>query len=73
MIRSARELSALIGAVYEAGLDPGGAGWPAALARLAPAVGSGQLGIVLQRRRFAYARVHVVGLDLDSVALYAAY
>ena len=73
MIRSARELSALIGAVYEAGLDPAGAAWPAVLARLAPAVGVPHAVLVVERRRLTYAHVHRFGTGPEDIAAYAAY
>ena len=71
---SARELSALIGAVYEAGLDPTGAGWPAALERLSPVIaGDGAVVLGLEHRRFEYSHTHFARTDLDSVARYQAY
>ena len=73
MIRSARELSALIGAVYEAGLDPAGTAWPAVLARLAPAIGVPHAVLVMERRRFVYAHVHPFGSGPDDIAVYSAY
>jgi DNA-binding CsgD family transcriptional regulator len=73
MIRSARELSALIGAVYEAGLDPAGVGWPAVLERLRPAVGGAQVVLGMERRPVSYAHLHYVGSDADSIARYLDY
>jgi DNA-binding CsgD family transcriptional regulator/PAS domain-containing protein len=74
MLPSARELSALIGAVYEAGLDPTGAAWPAVLARLSPVIaGDGTVVLALERRRFDYAYTHYARTDADSVARYQAY
>jgi DNA-binding CsgD family transcriptional regulator len=70
MVRSARELSALIGAVYEAGLDPAGAGWPAVLERLRPAVGGALVVLALERRPLSYAHLHFVGTDPDSITRY---
>ena len=71
---SARELSALIGAVHEAGLDPTGAGWPAALERLSPVIaGDGAVVLGLEHRRFEYSHTHFARTDLDSVARYQAY
>ena len=73
MIRSARELSALIGAVYEAGLDPAGAAWPAVLARVRPAVGGALVVLGLERRALSYAHLHFLGADADSISRYLAY
>jgi GAF domain-containing protein len=71
---SARELSAFIGAVYEAGLDPGGAGWPAVLERLSRNVaGGGPVGLVLEHRRFEYAHAHYAATDPHDVAGYLGH
>jgi DNA-binding CsgD family transcriptional regulator len=71
---SARQLSALIGAVYEAGLDPAGAGWPAVLERLSPVIaGDGTVVLGLERRRFEYARTHYARTDAAAVARYQAH
>jgi len=71
---SVRALSALIGAVYEAGLDPTGAGWPAVLEQLSPVIaGDGPVGLVLEHRRFEYARTHFARTDPGSVAGYLSY
>src|SRR5215218_3099705 len=74
MLRSARELSDLVAAVYEAGLDPTGARWPAVLARLSPVIaGGGGMVLGLQRGCISYLRVHYVGSDPESIALYQTY
>jgi DNA-binding CsgD family transcriptional regulator/PAS domain-containing protein len=74
MLHSARDLSALIGAVYEAGIDPTGAGWPAALERLSPVIASeGTVVLGLERRRFEYAHTHYARTDLESVAQYQTH
>lgn len=74
MLHSARELSDLIGAIYAAGLDPTGARWPAVLGQLSAVIaGGGSVLLGVQRRRYASARVHYVGSDPESIALYQAY
>ena len=71
---SARELSAFIGAVYEAGLDPVGAGWPAVLERLSLTMaGGGPVGLVLEHRRFEYAHAHYAATDPNDVAGYLGH
>ncbi len=68
-----RELSALVGATYEAGLDPTGVLWPAVLQRLSSAIlGGGPVMLAFERRRFEYAHSYGVSEDPDMGATYQA-
>ncbi|HEY0777259.1 MAG TPA: hypothetical protein VGD56_04755 [Gemmatirosa sp.] len=67
-------MSALIGVVYEAGLDPSGAGWPAVLERASPLVsGDGAMVLTVQRRQFDYARTHYIRTDPADAARFQTY
>jgi len=71
---STRELSALIGVVYEAALDTGSAGWSGALERLSPVIaGGGTVVLAMERRRFEYAHTHYARTDAATVARYQTY
>ena len=71
---SARALSETIGAVYDAGLDTSGRGWPAVLDRMSRLVaGEGPVVLMLERRRFEYANVHYVRTDPADAARYQQY
>lgn len=69
-----RELSGLIRAVYEAGLDPTGAGWPAVLDRMSTLVaGDGPVVLAVQHRQYEYAHTHYVRTDPADAARFQAY
>ena len=69
-----RVLSALIAAVYEAGLDPTGAGWPAVLERLSPVLAAGGTVVLsMEHRRMEYAHTYYARTDMAAVASYQGY
>ena len=73
-VNRTRELSRLIGEVYEAGLDPTGTLWPAALSRLRQMVANGGLMMLaLERRRFDYTQTYAALEDPGVSANYQAY
>jgi DNA-binding CsgD family transcriptional regulator len=55
------EMCALIGAVFDAGLDATGAAWPGVLEQLSRLIaGGGPVVLTLERRRFNYTQTHYV-------------
>ncbi len=74
MARSLSELSDVIGAIYDAGLDESASRWPAVLDRLSHLLGGGAPAcLALERRSFSYARVLAAGIGADAMDRYTAY
>jgi DNA-binding CsgD family transcriptional regulator/PAS domain-containing protein len=71
---SLREVSNVIGAIYDAGLDASADRWPAVLDRLSGLLGGGAPAtLALERRSLAYARSVSSGIDARDVARYTSY